>query len=270
MLLSEVSRYQDYFGEEPLELAVIVLGLAGGCWMAIRGSHPARVIVLGLLFAAAFFVVAVSTKSKYYMLLTYPLYLLLLTSVLERLATWIASKAPQPAGPPLPREGVGGQDSLSLWERVAVRGIVLTVLVLAIMVWPMKLDERAWDNYIQARRYREGQEYLLLTSQLSDLAGAGATVLAPPVYWIGMHDHPFVDIYVYERVERQYGMTPAEFLDEIRPDIVITDAKIATERRVERSLYNELDARARYELIVRHKNYGDVAVYRLSWPARTP
>jgi 4-amino-4-deoxy-L-arabinose transferase-like glycosyltransferase len=270
MVLSEVSRYQDYFGEEPLELAVVVLGLAGGCWMAIRGSHPARVIVLGLLFAAGFFVLAVSTKSKYYMLLSYPLYLLLLARVLERLATWIASKAPQPAGPPVPREGAGEQDFLSLWERVGVRGIVLTVLVLAIMVWPMKLDARAWDNYIQARRYREGQEYLLLTSQLSELAGPGAKVLAPPVYWIGMHDHPFVDIYVYERVERQYGLTPAEFLDEIRPDIVITDAKIATERRVERSLYNELDSRARYELIARHKNYGDVAVYRLNWPARTP
>ena len=39
-------------------------------------------------------------------------------------------------------------------------------------------------------------------------------------------------------------------------------------RRVERLLYNELDARATYELIVRHKNYGDVAVYRLTWPEK--
>jgi hypothetical protein len=52
----------------------------------------------------------------------------------------------------------------------------------------------------------------------------------------------------------------------LRPDFVITDAKIATDRRVERLLYNELDRRARYELVVRHKNFGDVAVYRLSWP----
>jgi hypothetical protein len=258
MVLSELSRYQDYFGEEPLELAVVVLGLAGGCWMAMRGSHPARVIVLGLLFAAAFFVVAVSTKSKYYMLLTYPLYLLLLARVLERLATWLTSLVAD-------RLPAFVQGDVNAPSRA-----VLALLVFAVMVWPMKLDERAWENYIQARRYREGQEYLLLTSQLSDLAGPGARVLAPPVYWIGMHDHPYVDIFVYERVERQYGMTPAEFLDEIRPDIVIADAKIATERRVERLLYNELDARARYELIVRHKNYGDVAVYRLSWPARAP
>ena len=101
-----------------------------------------------------------------------------------------------------------------------------------------------------------------------EIAGPGARILAPPVYWIGLHDHPYSDIYVYERVERQYGMTPAQYLDEIRPDLVITDAKIATERRVERLLYNELDARAKYELIVRHKNFGDVAVYRLTWPEK--
>jgi hypothetical protein len=81
-----------------------------------------------------------------------------------------------------------------------------------------------------------------------------------------MHDHPYVDVYVYERLERQYGMTPARFLEETRPDFVITDAKIATEKRVEKLLYNELDARAERQLVVRHKNYGDVAVYRLRWP----
>ena len=83
-----------------------------------------------------------------------------------------------------------------------------------------------------------------------------------------MHDYSYSDIFVYERVERQYGMTPAQYLDDIRPDLVITDAKIATDRRVERLLYNELDTRAKYEVIVRHKSYGDVAVYRLTWPDR--
>ena len=145
---------------------------------------------------------------------------------------------------------------------------MLAALVVVVMVWPLKLDERAWDNYIQARRYREGQEYLQLTSRLAEIAGPGAKILAPPVYWVGLHDHPYADIYVYERVERQYAITPAQYLDEIRPDLVITDAKIATERRVERLLYNELDARAKYELIVRHKNFGDVAVYRLTWPEK--
>lgn len=258
MLLAEVARYQDYFGEEPLELLVVLLGLGGGLWMALRGSHPARLVWLGLLFAFGFFVVAVSTKSKYYMLLTYPLYLLLLARVLERVAAWVASKTPHPPTP-LSRARERGQ---------GVRGVILAVLVVVVMVWPLKLDERAWDNYIRARRYREGQDYLELTSRLKEIAGPDARILAPPVYWIGMHEHPYSDIYVYERVERQYGMTPAQYLDEIRPDLVITDAKIATERRVERLLYNELDSRAKYDLIVRHKNYGDVAVYRLTWPER--
>ena len=148
---------------------------------------------------------------------------------------------------------------------------VLSLLVLAVMIWPFKLEDRVWENYIRARRYREGQEYLQLTARLHELAGPGARILAPPVYWIGLRDHPYADIYVFERVERQYGLTPAQYLDEIRPDVVITDAKIATDRRVERLLYNELDRRATYELIVRHKNFGDVAIYRLRWPsAETP
>ena len=202
MVINEIARYQDYFGEEPLELLVVLLGLAGGLWMALRGSYPARLIWLGLLFAGAFFVVAVSTKSKYYMLLTYPLYLLLLARVLERAATWIADRRPRRARRPAPARGTGarrgGPDGASSGRARS----------LAVMVWPLKFDERAWDNYIQARRYREGQEYLQLTSRLDEIAGPGARILAPPVYWIGLHDHPYADIYVYERVERQYGMTP--------------------------------------------------------------
>jgi len=255
MVTNEVARYGDYFGEEPLELAVVALGLAGGLWMAVRGSYPARLFWLGLIFAGAFFIVAVSTKSKYYMLLTYPLYLLLLARVLEQTAAWIANRLP-PLTP-----GAGRRGSQVRIQVAAAA--VLTALVALVMVWPLKLDERAWDNYIQARRYRAGQEYTQLTAQLGELAGPGARILAPPVYWVGLADHPYIDIFVYERLERQYGMLPAQFLDEVQPDFVITDAKIATDRRIERLLYNELDARATYELIVRHKNYGDVAVYRL-------
>ncbi|MGE3912817.1 MAG: hypothetical protein AB7K36_25895, partial [Chloroflexota bacterium] len=85
-------------------------------------------------------------------------------------------------------------------------------------------------------------------------------------YWVGLADHQYIDIFVFERLERTYGMSAAQFLDEVQPDIVITDAKIATERRIERLLYDELDSRADYELIVRHKNYGDVAIYRLRSP----
>ncbi len=145
----------------------------------------------------------------------------------------------------------------------ALSSSLLSLLVFGVMIWPFKLEDRVWENYIQARRYREGQEYLQLTARLHEIAGPGARILAPPVYWIGLMDHPFVDIYVYERLLRQYDMSPGQFLDEVRPDFVITDAKIATERRVERLLYDELDRRSTYELIVRHKSYGDVAIYRL-------
>ena len=54
---------------------------------------------------------------------------------------------------------------------------------------------------------------------------------------------------VLGRVERD----PAQFLTEIRPNFVITDAKIATDKTNERDLYHALDELAPHELIVRHK-----------------
>jgi hypothetical protein len=137
--------------------------------------------------------------------------------------------------------------------------------VLLCAYFPLKAEERAWDKFVHASRYRAGQDYYALTDRLAALAGPEAKILAPPLYWFGLQGHEFVDSFVYERVKRQHGQTAEEFLDAIRPDFVIADGNIATTKQLERELYRALDQRARYELIVRHKNYGDVAVYRLTW-----
>ncbi len=255
VLRNELARYQDYFGEEPLELGLVLLGLGAGLWSAARGSHPARLMMLGLAAAFVFFLVAVSMKSKYYMVLTYPFYMLLVARLIERVARGVGARLAVP---------VRAQQAAPLQSRVA-QHLALVLLVGLAALYPLKAGDRAWENYIRARRYREGQEYAMLTAQLDRLAGPGAKILAPPVYWIGLRTHPYIDIYVYERLERRYHMTVSQFLAETRPDFVITDAKIATEKPIEKLLYNELDARATREFVVRHKNYGDVAVYRLHW-----
>ena len=256
MVGNELARYWEHIGEEPLELALIIAGLAAGAWWSIRGSgrdsHPSRLILLGLVAQFAFFAVAVAMKSKFYLVLTYPLYLLLVARLLERAAEWVGQQTVRP-------EPALGRASST------VVGVVLAGLVVLAMLGPLRAEDRAWDNYIHARRYREGQEYTLLTQRLAALAGPGARILAPPVYWIGLKDHPYVDMFVYERLERQHGMSVGQFLDETRPDFVITDGKIATEKRVERAIFAELDARATREMVVRHKSYGDVVVYRLRW-----
>jgi hypothetical protein len=262
---NELARYWDYFGEEPLELALVAAGLLAGAWWAARGDRGARVILLGLLAAFVFFVVAVSTKSKYYMLLTYPFYMLFVGRVIERISLGPFRSTQDEARRTEMEEVRAPSSVLRFPSSVVAAGAVFALLVGLAAYYPLKAEDRAWENYVRARRYRAGQEYTQLTTQLDQLAGPGARILAPPVYWIGLKEHPYTDIYVFERLNRQMNMTPAQFLDEVRPDIVITDAKIATDRRIERLLYNELDARSTYELIVRHKNYGDVAIYRLTW-----
>jgi 4-amino-4-deoxy-L-arabinose transferase-like glycosyltransferase len=295
---NELARYWDYFGEEPLELALISVGLLAGLWWATRDDRGSRVILLGLLASFVFFVFAVSTKSKYYMLLTYPFYMLFVGRVIQMISMgWIARGRPHPSRPgtrgegwgfgqprapwggrdeeneftgPLPAHGAGWEGVFYHLRSAAGRSALaatatFTLIVSLAAYYPLKVEDRAWENYIRARRYRAGQEYTQLTARLDDLAGPGARILAPPVYWIGLKDHPYTDIYVFERLARSMNMSPGQFLDETRPDIVITDAKIATDRRIERLLYNELDARSTYDLVVRHKNYGDVAIYRLNW-----
>lgn len=246
LLRNELLRYADYFGatpggiEEWPELLLLVFGLLLGGWRALRGSRPDRTLLLGLALTAVFFIVAVKTKSRYYMLDTYPLYALLVARSLQQLSAAL--------------------------RRPSVGPAALAGLVLLAVIGPLKFQDRAWDKYVRASRYRAGQEYSELARRLDQLAGPNARVLAPPLYWFGLRDHPFTDIYVYERVRKQFGESPAEFLAAIRPDVVITDAKIATDRAIERELYRALDERAPYELVVRHKNYGDVAVYQLTWP----
>ena len=156
MLINEIARYQDYFGEEPLELAVIVLGLVGGLWMALRGSYPARLILARpAVRLRASSCVAVSTKSKYYMLLTYPLYLLLLARVLERVAAWVATRRwmARPRSPPFASPlACGAGRGTEVYSRLSARRPGGSV-----MVWPLKLDERAWDNYIRPAATARGR-----------------------------------------------------------------------------------------------------------------
>ncbi|MCC7103934.1 MAG: glycosyltransferase family 39 protein [Chloroflexi bacterium] len=233
----EAWRYWDYFQEELPELALVLSGLVFGLWRAVRGGRSERFLLAGLASAQVFFLLFVSSKSKYYMIFGYPYYMMLAAA-----AGWWVIGRPRP--PP----------------RIA--HAALGVLAVLVAIGPLKLEDRAWDNYIRASRYRAGQDYYQLMSQLRALAPADARVMAPPRYWFGFHDHHFTDIFVFERVRRQEGMSASRFLDEIEPDLVIVDAKIATDRAAQLELFRALDQLAPYEVITRNRYLGDVAVYR--------
>ncbi len=105
LLGNELARYWDYFGEEQLELALVAVGVLAALVWAARGDRGSRVILLGLVAAFVFFVVAVSTKSKYYMLLTYPFYMLFVGKLIQDVSFGWISRARPHSSPPAWRGG---------------------------------------------------------------------------------------------------------------------------------------------------------------------
>ena len=105
LLGNELARYWDYFGEEQLELALVAVGVLAALVWAARGDRGSRIILLGLVTAFVFFVVAVSTKSKYYMLLTYPFYMLFVGKLIQTISFDLIGRLRPYPRPPRARGG---------------------------------------------------------------------------------------------------------------------------------------------------------------------
>jgi hypothetical protein len=116
------------------------------------------------------FVTIVSAKSEFYVVLFYPWLTLLLAGALS----W-------------------GLDRLPSWRGPAALGLA----VAAFFVFGVP------DNYedlsTAASNYSD-RGYYALMSEITPLVPAGASILGPPLYWIALHDHPYTDYYVWERL----------------------------------------------------------------------
>jgi 4-amino-4-deoxy-L-arabinose transferase-like glycosyltransferase len=195
MLAAEVGRFEGYFtSERRLEL----LALAGGLLFALGASVARRRVdplAWGVLLAFALFVLLVSGKSEFYLALFYPWLALLLAG----LVVWLA------------------QHTGRAWPLV-----VLAAVGLAPTIFGFE-DNRA-DLETAASNFRE-RGYYALMADITPLVPPGASVLGPPLYWIGLSDHPYTDYYVWERLRAERRERFASFIARLRPDVLVLDAK---------------------------------------------
>jgi 4-amino-4-deoxy-L-arabinose transferase-like glycosyltransferase len=236
-LQAELWRWDQYFAGRLVELVLLATGVLAALWRSIsaRRLDP---LLGGLLVAFAVFVVLVSNKTEFYMILFFPALILLLAAAIAAL------------GPPV---GPG------LAPRIVAAG-----LLVALAVGAMGFEDNFRDIVEAASNFQD-RDYSALTEELQASIPAGARVVAPPIYWIGLSRPPYyldyVDIYVWERIRRERSISWPEFLRDIGPEYVILDSKAKYE--VTRSTPRYMEENADLLAQIRHVNYGRVEVWKM-------
>jgi 4-amino-4-deoxy-L-arabinose transferase-like glycosyltransferase len=229
MLQAELSRFSSYFDGRSIEIGVVAVGLIGALVRIGLRKRPDPLLP-GLLIAFGIFTVLVSSKTEYYMILFYPLLLLLVARELASI--------------PWPRQWIG-----------IVGGAVLMVIA----VVPMGFDDNVGDIQESQVDFLD-RDYFALIDEIRHEIPDGASILAPPVYWPGLWDHPFTDVFVWERVRAERNLSFAEFARAINPDFVVLDVKARYE--VFRNSPRFMDEYAQLVSSIRHVGYGRVEIWK--------
>ena len=229
MVQAEWSRFTSYFQGRSIEAVLVLAGIVGALLRLMRRRSP-EPLLPGLVIAFVVFTVLVSSKTEYYMILFYPMLLLLVARELAAI-DW------------------GAQGS-----RV-VGGLMLA----AVMVAPMGFEDNLGDILGSGEDMKE-RDYFSLIREIRDVVPAGASVLAPPVYWPGLWDYPYTDVFVWERVRAERNGSFAEFARGIDPDYVVLDVKARYE--VFRNSPRFMDEYAQLVTTIRHVGYGRVEIWK--------
>lgn len=229
MVLAEWSRFTSYYEGRVAEALLILVGIVGVIRRVIR-REPLDPLLPGLLVAFVVFTVLVSSKTEYYMILFYPFLLLLLGRELAEIGALLRS-------------------------RRLLAGMLLAVLIVA----PMGFEDNLGDMTMTTEEIKD-RDYFSLIREIRQTVPPGASVLAPPVYWPGLPDYPYVDYYVWERLRAERNVSFAEFAREVRPDYVLLDVKARFE--VFRNSPRFMDEYAQLVTTIRHVGYGRVEVWK--------
>lgn len=232
ILGAELGRFQGYFTEDRrLELAVLLVALVVAAARALRRGR-ADPLLLGLLAALLVFVVLVSSKSEFYVVLFYPWLALLLAGVLA----WLLGQAQRFRAP------------------LALLAVVAAPLVFGLA-----------DNYedvAAAAAHFDDRGYYALIDEVRQVVPAGASIIGPPLFWIGLNDHPYTDYYVWERVRAQTRERFSSYVARLRPDLAVLDAKSRHQVSINSPGY--LESNGVLLKTIRHVGYDRVEVWKLS------
>lgn len=232
MLTAELGRFASYTTEDRrLELAVIVAGLA---WAAARALRRRRLdpLLLGLAAAFALFVTVVSSKSEFYLILFEPWLLLLAAGGLADL----------------------GSAARALRAPLLALGVAAAPLVVG---YPDSFDDMA----TAASNFAE-RGYPALIAEIREVVPPGASIIGPPLYWIGLSDHPYTDYYVWERLRAERRERFADYVARRRPDVAILDAK--SRHQVAINSPDFLERNAVLLKTVKHVGFDRVEIWKLS------
>jgi 4-amino-4-deoxy-L-arabinose transferase-like glycosyltransferase len=231
---AELWRWDQYFAGRTSELALIGLGLVAAVWRLTR-TRRLDPLLGGLLAAFLVFVFLVSSKSEFYMILFFPLLVLLLAAAVADVGA-----------------NLGGSR------------LVAVALLVILAVAGMGFEDNFRD-VVEAASDFQDRDYAALSAQLQTAIPPGSRVVAPPIYWIGLAQPPYyldyVDFYVWERIRRERNMTWPEFLRDIDPDYVVLDAKAKYEAG--RNTPRFMEDNASLVAQIRHVNYGRIEVWKM-------
>ena len=231
---AELWRWSQYFSHRLAEAALLLLGVLAAGWRLAQ-TRRLDPLLGGLLAAFAVFVVLVSSKTEFYMILFFPTLVLLLAAAVSVVGSHL-----------------GGSRLLA--------AALLVVLAVAGMGF-----EDNFRDVIEAASDARQRDYAALSTQLQAEIPPGSKVVAPPVYWIGLARPPYyldyVDFSVWERVRRERNVSWPQFVDEIEPDYVILDSKARSD--VANRARGFMEANADLVAQITRKPYGDVQVWKM-------
>jgi 4-amino-4-deoxy-L-arabinose transferase-like glycosyltransferase len=232
MLTAELGRFQGYFtSARRFELAALSAALVLATVRMVR-TRRLDPLLLGLVVAFALFVTIVSGKSEFYLVLFYPWLVLLLAGAIVQ----ATSSLPTP--------------------------LRVMVLVLAAAAGPslFGLDDNYEDMEVASSDFGE-RGYYALIDEVRPLVPDGASVLGPPLFWIGLHDHPYTDYYVWERLRAERGEKFSSFVARLRPELAVLDAKSRHQVSINSPGY--LEANGELLKTIRRVGFDRVEVWKL-------
>ncbi|MFN8636385.1 MAG: glycosyltransferase family 39 protein [Chloroflexota bacterium] len=236
---AELGRWTQYLDHRWVEAVLLGVGVVAGfvrMWR-LRKLDP---VLVGWLASLVVFVVLVSSKTEFYMILFFPMLLLLVGAAIA-----------------------------DVGHRLQGARFLASVLVVLMAIGVMGFEDNFRD-VVQAASDLQERDYSVLSNEIQGVVPAGSRVVAPPLFWIGLSRQPyyldFVDFYVWERVRRERNVSWAQFLNEIGPQYVILDSKAKSDviRTNPRAMEEQADLIASF----RHVNYTRVEVWKLRGAGR--